>query len=91
LGILRNPQSGFGNFDPLLLLLAAAVARIPDKISPGETVELVLGHGWETGGLHSGRRSRAPTSILKSYNVLVISIDKKKQLEYFYLITFVIP
>jgi len=54
LGISRNPRLGFGNFD-LLLLLAAA--RIPNEISPEETVEPVLGHGWETGGLHSGRKS----------------------------------
>jgi hypothetical protein len=41
LGISRNPRSGFGNFDLLLLLLAAAAARILDEISPGETVEPV--------------------------------------------------
>jgi hypothetical protein len=27
-------RSGFGNFDLLLLLLAAAAAQIPDEISP---------------------------------------------------------
>jgi hypothetical protein len=59
LGISKNQRSRFGNFD-LLLLLAAA--WIPDEISPGETVEPISRHGWETGGLHSGRRSRAPTS-----------------------------
>jgi len=59
LGISKNRRSGFGNFD---LLLLAATAQIPDEISPRETVEPVSGHGWETGGLHSGRRSRAPTS-----------------------------
>jgi len=42
LGISRNPRLGFGNFDLLLLLLLlAAAARIPDEISPGETVEPV--------------------------------------------------
>jgi len=34
------PRSGFRNFD-LLLLLLAVVVRIPDEISPGETVEPV--------------------------------------------------
>jgi len=61
LGISNNPRLGFGNFNLLLLLLAAA--QIPDEISPGETVEPVSGYGWETGGLHSGRRSRAPTTF----------------------------
>jgi len=65
LGISRNPRSGFGNFDLLLLLLAVAAVQILDEISPGETVEPISGHGWETGELHNGRRSRAPTSLIE--------------------------